>query len=1746
MHRPVLSRFRSSRLCRAATQLAVAGHVMAATPALAQDLTQATVRAAVQASADAASTVTVSTTRSVRKTTRLAADARRTIARARVRVNRTVPKVTPPNLDPMFGLNVTTDVLMRARVFPEQLMPTSPPSADDNHALARTLERIALAPRDRQLAILDEHVQQHPTSAWRASLIATAGTLYSREGYFSRAASYWTQAWELTRASDSPQVRVLADYALGESVEQMVKFGQVERLEARLKESEGRDVRGPAGTKVADGREGLALLREKHHLAIFSGPEALKMYLTIRPIDNLDTAMRTIAAYHPSVLGTSMTELKDLGARAGLDLSMWRASSVEQFPVPSIVHLRSQHFSTIVEYADGRYRLRDPGLGGEFWLTADALRDESSGFVMTSARPTGAEWRPVTDGEGQSAVGHCSPGKPSGDDPPCPNCGGPGPGGNGGMPYYVFHPTAVALVIEDNPVGYSPAIGPDVSFRLAYNHRNYKTPSTFGYGHVGPLWTFNSLSYVIDNTTFALPPYSTKSVYLPGHGFERYTSYDPVHVISHAELVMVTHDPPRYERRLPDGTVDVFTLADRAATLSGRRIFLTAHTDPRGHTVEYTYDANFRLIAVTDALGQVTTFSYQHSTDPNLLTKVTDPFGRYATLGYDGQGRLNSVTDAAGMTSTFSYGANDFIVAMTTPYGTTSFRQGVAGLDRMLEATDPVGGKERLEFHFENTSLPTSVPSSEVPTGFSASNSDLENWNSFYWDKLAMAQHPGDLSKAVQTNWMLGLDVSYGHAMARPVPHSIKKPLESRVWYRYPGQSATSSHSLNADGWTQPTLIGRVLEGGVSQVTTMTYNGEGMIASKVDPVGRQTNYTYASNGLDLLTVEQVRSGGTDVIQSYADYTAQHLPETITDAAGQATEITYNSAGQVLTVTNAKDETTTYTYETGTNNLLTVTGPVSGATTTYTYDAYNRVESVEDADGYIVVTDYDHLNRMTQRTYPDDTTETFTYQRLDLVEQKDRLGRITRHFYDGFGRRTATRDPAGRTISQVWCDCGAMDALVDANGNQTRWERDVQGRVTREVRADTTTDTHYTYDLAGRLKTITDPKDQVTTHSYNLDDSLSGTTYTDEEIETPNVAYTYDAYYSRIATMVDGIGTTSYTYVAPATNGAGQVSTVDGPLSNDTIAYTYDELGRIIQRTVNGTSNQVDWTFDALGRVTSEENLLGEFAYTYDGVTNRLATVTYPNDQTSTYTYLDDENDHRLQTIHHKYPNTSTLSKFDYTYDAVGNILTWRQQADSTAVLWKYGYDPADQLIAAVKHATDTQETVLKRYAYAYDPAGNRTVEQIDDAVTLSAYDNLNRLTSQAPGGPMIVAGLLNEPGTVTINGVPATVDANNNFRGTAATTTGTNSFTIVAKDASGSTTMQQYEVEVAGTGKTFTYDANGNLTSDGTRTLEWDGRNQLVAVDAGVRRAEFSYDVQQRRVRRVEKVSGVTQSDQKLLFCDNRLCEERGVDGVTIGRRTFGLSEQVGGVAQFLASDHLGGISELTDQTGALMDRYAFDPWGRRTTVVGTAAARAGFTGHQWEVLGGTTALALTLHRAYDPDLARWLSADPIGPDELGNEYAYVKNNPLAFVDPLGLVEVRWNERVRFGDPDIACSRLTGGACSRAGAAVTGSCRKLDCGGYKMNSLLIVNADITVSPGPYPYKGRKPRDPSVRDAESAFVHEFRVHLIPAAAAAAAVLAVFEQPVYPSESDCRLAIGIARTVAVGRFNAVLAETMTNDR
>jgi len=96
-------------------------------------------------------------------------------------------------------------------------------------------------------------------------------------------------------------------------------------------------------------------------------------------------------------------------------------------------------------------------------------------------------------------------------------------------------------------------------------------------------------------------------------------------------------------------------------------------------------------------------------------------------------------------------------------------------------------------------------------------------------------------------------------------------------------------------------------------------------------------------------------------------------------------------------------------------------------------------------------------------------------RLDPVRHKDRMGRWTETFYDALRRPVATRDAAGRVVQQQYCKCGgAVEKLVDANGNATSWERDLQGRVTKEIRANGAT-YRYAYEPeSGRLLSVTDP------------------------------------------------------------------------------------------------------------------------------------------------------------------------------------------------------------------------------------------------------------------------------------------------------------------------------------------------------------------------------------------------------------------------------------------------------------------------------------------------------------------------------------------------------------------------------------------------------------------------------------------------------------------------------------------------
>ena len=145
-----------------------------------------------------------------------------------------------------------------------------------------------------------------------------------------------------------------------------------------------------------------------------------------------------------------------------------------------------------------------------------------------------------------------------------------------------------------------------------------------------------------------------------------------------------------------------------------------------------------------------------------------------------------------------------------------------------------------------------------------------------------------------------------------------------------------------------------------------------------------------------------------------------------------------------------------------------------------------------------------------------------------------------------------------------------------------------------------------------------------------------------------------------------------------------------------------------------------------------------------------------------YSYYPTSADERLQTITNLGPGTSgTLSQFSYGYDAAGEITSWLQQTGTYTSPYQYGYDGAGQLLRAT--IPNAGQSPVDAYAYRYDPAGNRTTEQINSAVTSSTYDSLNQLTSLSGSGSgfLSISGFLNKSGTVGISGVAYVTDSNN-------------------------------------------------------------------------------------------------------------------------------------------------------------------------------------------------------------------------------------------------------------------------------------------------------------------------------------------------------------------------------------------------
>jgi len=397
-----------------------------------------------------------------------------------------------------------------------------------------------------------------------------------------------------------------------------------------------------------------------------------------------------------------------------------------------------------------------------------------------------------------------------------------------------------------------------------------------------------------------------------------------------------------------------------------------------------------------------------------------------------------------------------------------------------------------------------------------------------------------------------------------------------------------------------------------------------------------------------------------------------------------------------------------------------------------------------------------------------------------------------------------------------------------------------------------------------------------------------------------------------------------------------------------------------------------------------------------GGSGRRACAVYPNGITTSYTY---DTLNRLTRLKADLGATP-VTDFQYVYDNAGNR-TRKQQLDYTE---DYTYDALYRLIGATRSAGGSG-----LWQWAYDAVGNRTSAQLDNSVSTSVYNEKNRLTSSTGGGPLRWRGTLNEPGNVTftsalVNGKPAKMLQGNVFEANLDMTPGNNTVTVQATDVSGNVTTKNYQVNVSGSGATYTYDANGNLSQkvEGADTwgYEWNPENQLTRVTKNsVEQARFKYDPLGRRGEKV--AAGVTTT---------WTYDGEGIHRQVAGSSTlryvqgFGIDEPLatddGTNLWYFHADDLGSVVKTTSSSGSVTLTRQYDPYG--TLQAGQATPGFAFTGRDWD---SESNLHYYRARYYDSKAGRFVSADPIGFFGGINFYAYVENDPVNHGDPTGLLK---------------------------------------------------------------------------------------------------------------------------------------------
>lgn len=610
--------------------------------------------------------------------------------------------------------------------------------------------------------------------------------------------------------------------------------------------------------------------------------------------------------------------------------------------------------------------------------------------------------------------------------------------------------------------------------------------------------------------------------------------------------------------------------------------------------------------------------------------------------------------------------------------------------------------------------------------------------------------------------------------------------------------------------------------------------------------------------------------------------------------------------------------------------------------------------------YYTIFTHDALGRQTRVDHPDGTWAVANYFLPGSVALTDENGKDKFKYTDVFGQLTQVTEKNGSALyvtTYKYDAAGALLRVVNAAGHHTTMAYDKLGR--KEAMCDPNMGTDpfstttcsistpgawlYTYNPAGDLKTQKDANPQTLYFDY---DALGRPTVKRKDSSAGDilVQWTYDT-----------------THVAPLPAGAdypkGRVTQVHQPTPGNpnvvTTQFAYDKMGRTLEskRQILGVWHSMKQTYDGLSRIKTEtfpDNETVTYSYNEAGWVKSATATSGPN-------YIND-----IQ-------YNARGQKTQLTYGN-GLVTTWTHHATNFRVTNK------------------TTSNNQQNLGYGYDNVGN--ILSIADGTGGTAYrtftyDDLHRLASavgpfgtnqsqqNCSYGYSPVGNLENKCG--------ATISYGHAMHPSAASAH-------------------------SGTGKSYSYDANGNMLNRGSQSLLWDYDNRVTSITTGGQTTSHEYDYTGMRVKKAAP-AGTT----LFPFSGYEISPSSEVTKyIKIGVETFATKR--GANKFYYHNDHLGGVHVITDSGGNRCQLNEYDPWGAVSKSEGptpgsqpTCEPTHRFNGKELDPESG---LYYYGGRYYDQELGRFIGPDPFvqeddEPQNL-NRYSYTLNNPQKYMDPSG------------------------------------------------------------------------------------------------------------------------------------------------